>query len=185
MNFPDSELWNFSVQTYSLPDVENTCLHLQNSYDVDINIILYCLWIAEQGYAIGKDDAQLLIQTALPWQQSILKPLRDARKMMKQHIIAMPADMLDQTVSNLGEMELNAEHMTQLALEKAIEFTPNEGDERPETIECATSSITTYLQQLESINAIADVSDDLTRLLNAVYQNEEAVQVALMSAQVV
>jgi uncharacterized protein (TIGR02444 family) len=181
MNFPDSELWSFSNQTYKLPEVEGACLELQNNFDADINIILYCLWVAEKGIKLTAEDVMVLIQTTLPWQKSILKPLRDARKMMKQHIIAMPSELLDLTVSNLGEMELNAEHMSQLALEKIIDI-EEEANMEP-AVDCATLNTSTYLQQLESVSSVSDVTEHLSKLLNAVYQDAEAVQVSLMELQ--
>ena len=178
MNFPDSKLWDFSVQTYSLPEVKDLCLELQNNFDADINIIMFCLWIAEQSIELSKEDTVALIQTTLPWQKSILKPLRDARKMIKQQTIAMPADLLDQTVCNLTEMELNAEHMSQMALEKAINL--NEITAKRSPIECATLNTSLYLQQLKSISSIDIVTETLSKLLNAIYQDSEAVQVSLM-----
>jgi len=181
MNFPDSELWNFSEQTYAIPEVEDNCLKLQNNYDADINIILYCIWVAEKSVLLSHNDIQLLIKATEPWQKTILKPLRDARKMMKQHIIAMPTDMLDQTVGNLTEMELNAEHMSQLALEKVISFRENSAEDKLSPIEYASSNLSRYLQQLESITAINDIAEEFSNLLNAIFQDPEAIQIALMS----
>ncbi len=181
MKFPDSKLWSFSDQIYKLPEVEGACLKLQNNFDADINIIMYCLWIADKGIKLNQEDAIVLIQTTLPWQKTILKPLRDARKMMKQHIIAMPTDLLDQTITNLSEMELNAEHMSQMALEKIIDT--DKATEEASAVECATLNTSLYLQQLESVSSINDVTEDLNKLLNAVYQDAEAVQVSLMEMQ--
>ena len=181
MNFPDSELWTFSIQTYALPEVEDACLILQNNYDVDINILMYCLWVAEKSIVLNTEDTRLLIKTTEPWQKTILKPLRDARRMMKQHIIAMPSDLLDQTVSNLSEMELNAEHMSQLALEKTISLNRNTDKHDLTTIECASANLSTYLKQLESNTPTSEASNELCTLLNAVFQDPEAIQVALMS----
>ena len=180
MNFPDSELWSFSEQTYALPEVENICLKLQNDYDADINIILYCIWAAQQSVVLNEDDARLLIKTTEPWQQNILKPLRDARKMMKQHIIAMPSNMLDQTVSNIGEMELHAEHMSQLALEKIINFKNNANKTETSTIKCAITNLSIYCQQLESVSKISELTEEFSNLLNAIFQDPEAIQLALM-----
>ena len=181
MNFPNSELWAFSEKIYAYSEVESTCLTLQNQYDADINIILYCLWVAEKNIVLNQDDVALLIKATEPWQKTILKPLRDARRMMKQHIIAMPSDMLDQTVSNLSEMELNAEHMSQLALEKIINIDRNSDAGEHSAIECANINLSLYLQQLESVDSDDNILQEQINLLNAVFQDPEAVQVALMN----
>ena len=179
MNFPDSELWTFSEQTYALPEVESVCLKLQNEYDADVNIILYCLWVAEKSITLNEDDIKLLIKTTEPWLTTILRPLRDARKIMKQHIIAMPSDMLDQTVSNINEMELNAEHMSQLALEKAINLDRPSDATQLSIVECASTNLSMYFQYLESST---DIMQHTSSLLNAVFQDPEATQVALMAS---
>lgn len=181
MNFPDSEFWNFSVQIYALPEVEKYCLDLQNKYDADINIILYCLWISEKPVILNQDDIELLIEATRPWQETILKPLRDARKMMKQHIIAMPSEMMNQTISSLSDMEINAEHMSQLALEKTLDLNLNTVPSTQSPIECASTNLSVYLQQLDSISSVDNLANELSNLLNAVFQDPEAVQVALMS----
>ena len=184
MKFPDSELWTFSTQTYQIPEVEQACLNLQNNFHADVNIILYCCWMGEKRLTLALDDILLLIQTAEPWQNSILVPLRDARRVIKQHIIAMPTDLLEQTISNMTEMELNAEHMEQQALEKAIatEGKAINGDKT--AVEISTANLSLYLQQLDGVTSISDVSADLTQLLDALYQDAEAIQMALMSAAV-
>lgn len=181
MNFPDSKLWDFSVQTYSLPEVQDICLSLQDDFNANINIIMYCLWTAEQNIKISQDNVTALVQSTQPWQDTILKPLRDVRKMIKDHIIAMPVELLDQTVSNLGEMELNAEHMSQMAIEKIIDL--NQASEEISVIECATLNLSLYLKQLESISSVSDFSVPLGQLLSAVYQDAEAVQASLMQVQ--
>jgi uncharacterized protein (TIGR02444 family) len=180
MNFPDSELWTFSLQTYAFPEVEKICLKLQNKYDADINIILYCLWAAEKSTRLNQGDINLLIKTTEPWQKSILRPLRDARRMMKQHIIAIPVDLREQTIKNLTEMELNAEHMSQLALEKIINFKRNTNADERSTIENASINLSAYLQQLEA-TSLSNTMKELSDLLNAVFQDPEAVQSTLMN----
>ncbi|MCW9014695.1 MAG: TIGR02444 family protein [Gammaproteobacteria bacterium] len=184
MNFPDSEFWNFSTQIYQQAEVESACLHLQNTYDADINILLYCCWAGEQAFSLSTDDIRELIQTAHPWQTNILKPLRDARSMMKQHIIAMPAHMIEQTVNNMSEMELNAEHMAQLAMEKAIALNNRVACENKSAIECSIQNLSAYIQQLESVSSINEVMHDLSNLLNGIFQDAEAIQLAFMNTEI-
>lgn len=180
MDFPTSELWNYSTQIWTLPDVETICLDLQDNYDANVNMLLYCCWIGDKNLSLNDDDLQALLDTVQPW-QTIIKPLRDSRKMMKQQLIALPSSMIDQTVSNITEMELNAEHMTQLALEKVL---------RPEQIspcvdqngiECSLSNIKTYINSLDNISSDDKIMPQISQLLTAIFQDEEAVQMAMMS----
>ena len=182
MKFPKSELWDYSTQTYRLPGVEKACLKLQDSVGADVNVILYCCWLGDKRQLLKDQDLITLARSPSPWQNAILKPLRNARRMMKQHIIAMPAELLDQTISNMTEMEINAERMEQQSLEKAIDLTqrPIQQDRTP--VDISAANLALYFQQLEGVTSLNDVSADLTGLLDAIYQDAEAIQIALMSA---
>lgn len=181
MNFPDSAFWNYSIQIYQTPDVEQACLNLQNEFNADVNIILFCLWMGEQKRRLSLDEVLVLTLTSAPWQDAILKPLRNARKTMKQHIIAMPPELLDQTMCNMREMELNAEHMQQLELEKTLDLANKPAEPDMSAVEVTTGNLIMYFKQLESVSSLGDVNQEITALLNAVFQDVEAVQTSLMS----
>jgi len=180
MDFPNSELWNYSTQIWTLPQVEAICLDLQNDYHANVNMLLYCCWLGDKNLSFNDDDLQTLLDTIQPW-QIMIKPLRDSRKMMKQHIIAMPADMVEQTIANISEMELNAEHMSQLALEKALKLEEFSPCTNLNNIECALCNIKTYTNSLDSLSSVNEIMPQTSQLLVAVFQDEEAVQMAMMS----
>lgn len=180
MIFPDSQLWNYSTQIYQSAEVESCCLHLQNTFNADVNILLCCCWLAEQGIELDAQDIQRLIGATQPWQTSMIKPLREARKMMKQHIIAMPSEMLEQTISNISEMELNAEHMAQLSLEKALHLKTRQKNSQKNPVEIAAHNLALYSQALEPTETDRSIMSDLGVLLDAIFQDNEATQSALM-----
>ncbi len=180
MIFPNSEFWNYSTQIYQSPEVESSCLLLQSRFDADVNILLYCCWLAELRIELDARDIKPLIATTRPWQTSMLKPLREARRMMKKDIIALPAELLEQTIHNISEMELNAEHLAQLALEKAINLQSKTRITDKNLIDIAAHNLALYSQQLETIPADSDIMSDLGVLLDAIFQDTEATQSALM-----
>ena len=181
MDFPTSELWNYSTQIWTLPEVESICLDLQDNYDTNVNMLLYCCWTGDKNLSLNDDDIQSLLDTVQPW-QTIIKPLRDSRKMMKQQLIALPANMIDQTVSNITEMEINAEHMTQLALEKALRPEKISPCVDQNSIECSLNNIKTYINSLDNNSSIDKIMPQISQLLTAIFQDEEAVQMAMMSS---
>ena len=83
----------------------------------------------------------------------------------------------------MSEMELNAEHMAQLLMEKAIPLTSRKNCEDKTALECSVQNLSHYIQQLESVASISDVMNDLSALLNSIYQDAEAIQVAFMSTE--
>jgi uncharacterized protein (TIGR02444 family) len=180
MDFPNSEFWNYSSQIWTLPEVESTCLELQNNFDANVNLLLYCCWIGDKNLNLNDDDLQILLDTIQPW-QTIIAPLRDSRKMMQQQLIAMPADMQNQTVANITEMELNAEHMAQLALEKALKPEKISACENQNHIECSLNNINSYINSLEGATPTDEIMPLINALLTAIFQDAESVQIAMMS----
>lgn len=181
MDYPNSEFWNYSTQIWTLPGIEKVCLELQNEFETNVNILLYCSWTGDKKLRINDDDLQMLLDTAQPW-QTIIKPLRDSRKMMKQSLLAMPPEMVDQTLKNIKEMELNAEHMEQLALEKILNLNSLTPCSSQSSVQCSLTNLVIYLSSIENISSTEDLMPQLSELLNAIYQDEEAVQLALMSS---
>ncbi|MDH5483649.1 MAG: TIGR02444 family protein [Gammaproteobacteria bacterium] len=182
MNFPDSKFWDFSVNTYRSGDVEKVCLQLQNEYNADINIILYCCWAGHNHVGLCDIDIEQLISTTSPWQSSILKPLRAARNTLKQHIIAMPADMIDQTLSNLSEMELNAERMSQLAMEKTIKLHDRDCCKDKTALQCTMHNLELYLQTLP-IDSMDSVDVQIDTIISAVFHDKDTGKAVAMPAE--
>ena len=181
MDYPNSEFWNYSTQIWTLPGLEAICLELQNKHDTNVNILLYCCWLGDKRLCLNDDDLQMLLDTTKPW-QTIIQPLRDSRKMMKQSLLAMPSKMIDQTLNNINEMELNAEHMEQLALEKILNLSHVSPCSSQSDVECSLINLVAYLSSLENISSTEDIMPQLSELLIAIYQDEEAVQLALMTS---
>lgn len=179
MNFPDSDFWNYSVQVYQIPQVEHACLTLQNNFQADINLLLYCCWVGEHKVKLSSGNIQQLIQAVQPW-QSIIQPLRDSRRLLKNEATILDNDIAKETRNNLIEMELNAEHMAQLAIEKVLDLSAMPQDDEQPTSHYASCNSALYLLQLSSVSSLTEVSEALQQLLDALYEDSEAIQSALM-----
>ncbi|MFW2374124.1 MAG: TIGR02444 family protein [Gammaproteobacteria bacterium] len=179
MNFPDSDFWNYSIQVYQIPQVEQACLGLQNTFAADVNLLLYCCWAGENKVQLSLDNIQQLITTAQPW-QNIIQPLRDSRQLLKNEVTALDNRIAIETSNNLKEMELNAEHMSQLAIEKALDLTSMQQARAPSS-HYASNNTALYLLQLDSVASLSEVSELLTQLLDAIYQDPETIQSTLMT----
>lgn len=175
MDFPKSEFWNYSSQIWTLPDVEAVCLDLQNDYNLNVNILLFCCWVGDRNFKLNDDDLQTLLDVIQPW-QTIIEPLRDSRKMMQQNLIAMPSSLRNQTITNISEMEINAEHMAQMALEKALKYSKMSPCKSLNNIECSLSNIKLYIDAVDDVSYADKVVIQVTQLLTAIFQDEAAVQ---------
>jgi uncharacterized protein (TIGR02444 family) len=82
--FPQHPAWDFVTRLYGRPDVAPACLALQDRHDVDVTLMLFCLW---RGVACG--GMPLSAMTALAaaagaWRAATVSPLRAARRWLKQ-----------------------------------------------------------------------------------------------------
>lgn len=113
----DNPFWQFSLAVYKNKEVETLCLQLQDDYQIEVNTLLFSIWLATQG---RKFDASLLTQNPrlLDWQINIISSLRKTRLSIAQHEKNHP---LYQEVKSL---ELAAEQEIQCILwQMTNEFT--------------------------------------------------------------
>ena len=81
--------WEFSTWAYGEPDVEKSCLALQNRLGADVTMVMYCLWLAQRGTPGGHLARYLgaAIKLSRDWQRSFVEPLRTCRHNFKDFIV--------------------------------------------------------------------------------------------------
>ena len=97
----------FSLELYDAEGVAAACLELQDAYQLDVNLILFCFW---HGSAYGKIDQELLqniIKLSIEWRSGVVQPLRSARSWMKLN--SNSSDQFDSLRERIKADELMAE----------------------------------------------------------------------------
>ncbi len=112
--------WDFSVRTYRTSGVPEACLYLQDTSGVDVNMFLYCCWLAVRR---GEFDADLwcaTIEFSTEWSSRIVTPLRLSRTWMKVEGCAngaVPTKACMRLRDEIKSVEFDAEKMQQEILE--------------------------------------------------------------------
>ena len=119
MTANDSAFWRFSLRFYALPDVAPACLALQDEANVDVNLMLFLLFLAESGRAITHDDVARLDAGIAPWRSEVVEPLRALRRRLKSGIGDVPAAASEGLRNMVKKIELEAERLEQGRLENA------------------------------------------------------------------
>ena len=120
MSNPPSKFWDFSLDLYNKPEVSEACLQLQNSYGLDVNLILFCLWYGPEIGEINENILQQALQFSHSWKQDVVQPLRDTRSRMKASRQQFPAtgnSQFDTLRDHIKLNELAAENYQQQILE--------------------------------------------------------------------
>jgi uncharacterized protein (TIGR02444 family) len=115
--FPDCELWDFSVAVYAREGVAPACLALQARNGVDVNLLLYFCWLGASGR--GPLDEALLARAKAAverWHGEVVRGLRAVRARLKREAEPAPPRLAAALRKRIGAVELEAEHIEQLAL---------------------------------------------------------------------
>jgi len=158
----DNPFWTFSAHVYAYTGVTDACLRMQDDFDLDVNLLLFCLWSAAEGPGrLSADDFAELEQQISPWRVGTVQPLREMRR--------RPRDELGEELAGffraaMLRVELEAERVEQEMLYRWARKRPRatEIDRSAE----AARNLVVYLS-LEGISA-EQVAPELRTLLGAI-----------------
>jgi len=120
----NSPFWNFSLAVYGVTAVQDECLELQDRFDFDVNLVLFCAYLgAAHGAALPADDVASARDAVREWHGAIAKPLRSARRKLKT--IGLPdaqeAAAAMQLRAQVKAAEFESERIEQMMLERWAE----------------------------------------------------------------
>jgi len=78
-------LWQFSLQYYSVREVKEACLQLQNQFHGNVNLLLLFKWLDEQQVTFEDHDWHT-VQEYLGRSEALLHSFRDLRRKLKAHL---------------------------------------------------------------------------------------------------
>ena len=149
----DVPFWSFSVELYGRPGVAPACLALQDRFGCDVNLLLFALWAARNGVALGAADFARLDAAVAPWRASVVEPIRALRRRLKAETLDAEPGLAESCRQVLLKAELEAERAAQelLARTLAVEAAaPGEMDRNR-----ARANLENYLAWLGLDSAIA------------------------------
>ena len=83
MSINPKNFWEFSVTLYAKDGVASACLNLQDTFEIDVNLLLFGCWY---GFYFGEFDESTLDQAldfSRIWKTEVVQPLRNVRVWMK------------------------------------------------------------------------------------------------------
>ena len=113
-----ADFWSFSLDFYGRPGVAETCLALQDSHGLDVNLVLYCCW---RGDLLSAAQIQAAIGLTTPWRAEIVQPLRALRRRLKPGFPPFHDAEVQGLRKRIADAELEAERLQQQALDALAE----------------------------------------------------------------
>lgn len=105
----ENKFWQFSLSLYAKPEAENYFLRLQDQHHMQVNLLLYSIWLAFEGCIL---EPQLIKQNSQlqNWLIQIIPSIRHARKQVGEK------SKQDPLYKQLKACELTAEQTAQAQL---------------------------------------------------------------------
>ncbi len=111
-----SPFWHFSLGYYRKRGVADACIALQDDYGVDVNLLLFLLWLASLERRITLAELTSLSDTVRGWQAGVIAPLRDLRRKLKHAPPLVEAGAAELFRTKVKGLELEAERLQQQAM---------------------------------------------------------------------
>ena len=105
------DFWSYSLDVYSNPGIAEVCLHAQDTWGADVNILLLVSWLYKCNLEIEKPGWAQLLVTSNHWQKTYLRPIRTKRMTAKGTA----------HYESIKREELALEQKAQIALLNAVE----------------------------------------------------------------
>ncbi len=129
-----SPLWRFSLRTYRQPGVADACIALQDECGVDVNVLLFFLWLAAEKKRVPAANARAACEQAALWHDDVVAPLRAVRRKLKGGSTLVERNTAELFRTRIKAVELEAERLQQEAL---FAMTANLEAESAESVEAA------------------------------------------------
>src|ERR1700686_3536434 len=111
-----SPFWKFSLGFYRGAGVSEACLELQDHCGVDVNVMLFLLWMASQKRVLAADQVKLLADKVRPWQIDVIGPIRSLRRMLKTDAPLLDKGSAELFRTKIKAIELESERLQQEAM---------------------------------------------------------------------
>ncbi len=151
--FPNHPFWDFSLQIYMMEGVGKACLELQNAHDVDVNVLLFCLWVGTSVRAdLTTSQMQTLIEAVDIWHKDIVRGLRAVRTGMKNSSFYEDGALTESVRQRIQKTEIDCEHIEQLILAAALDLKADSKRSDNLCLKDALSNMGTYLRTFTDIS---------------------------------
>jgi uncharacterized protein (TIGR02444 family) len=145
---PETPFWRFSLHFYRRDGVSDACIALQDECGVDVNLLLFLLWLAAGRRQLSVADVERLDEAIRGWRDLTIIPIRDARRKLKGIPTLVESLKQEAFRTKIKAVELEAERLQQEALFGLTRTGPLGGEAAPAA--AARANIAAYERALDA-----------------------------------
>lgn len=111
-----SEFWRFSLSLYRMDGVPAACIELQDKHGLDVNIMLFALWLASRERAVSSADLTQADELVRQWRSQAVVALRGVRRFLREPPNGFAGEAAAALRDKVKAAELECERLQQEAL---------------------------------------------------------------------
>jgi uncharacterized protein (TIGR02444 family) len=138
----ETPFWRFSLSFYRQAGVAEACITLQDECGVDVNLMLFLLWLASGGRQLSAAHVKELDDAVRTWRELTIIPIRDVRRHLKGAPTLVEAGKQEALRTKIKAIELEAERLQQEALYARSRSAPADSTAPPE--DAARANLAAY-----------------------------------------
>jgi len=108
-----SPFWRFSLRFYRQPGVADACIALQDGCGVDVNILLFFLWLATARRCVPPATAEDVCAKVASWHDDVVVLLRTLRRRLKDGSSLVERGAAEVFRTRIKAIELESERLQQ------------------------------------------------------------------------
>ena len=169
VNRDNHPFWQFSIDVYAQDGVSEACITLQEEYEIDVNILLFCCWSTSIGNGVLTSVELTVARNAVMfWNREIVQGLRAVRNSLKDGCDGFDKADTEALRQRVLGIEINAEHEEQIRLASALPVSENLLRPTPDKLMDCVDTISHYFGLVRKENTRSS-HDALVALLVQVF----------------
>jgi uncharacterized protein (TIGR02444 family) len=104
-------IWDFVLGYYRQQGVSESAIALQDSAGVDVNMILFLMWLASQKRTLAAGEARTVSEKSIGWQHNVVVPVRNVRRLLKESAPLVEQELALAFRKKVQALELEGEQL--------------------------------------------------------------------------
>ena len=135
-------LWDYSLKLYTQEDIKQLCITLQDNYDANVNIVLWCCWYASELGQFSQEFLNQILASNAPWHDHVTRQLRQARQWLRNN---QQNKLVQPFRQQILQLEITSEAFQQKQL---YELSVNQNKTAQNSVNAAHSNLQMYFNSL-------------------------------------
>lgn len=175
--FPEHPFWDFSLSVYMSDGVGVACLELQDAHELDVNVLLFCMWLGASGRgALSAAEMETVTGAVQEWHHDVVRELRAVRVRMKGGMPPAPDDLAESLRQRIQKTEIDCEHTEQLMLAASVDRPADDSLAGDVRLADAVANIAGYFAAFGGSPTDADRAN-LAHMLGVAFSGQDAAVV--------